>query len=127
MEQLLLAEAKVRKPAPAVVTGSPNIVTLLQSLIPQNLAPATRPRPGLMRHDWNTVVCFSCGKAGHSATRRPDLNEAFLYMLPGWKAKRWGWLCYDFPPRGSRASPGGKQRLIGVSRPELVMELDPRM
>ena len=83
VEQLLkhlLAGAQARKPAPAVATGSSDIETLLQNLLPGNLAPATRPRQ--MRRDWATVVCFSCGKAGHSATRCPDLNEAFQFMLP---------------------------------------------
>ena len=81
--QCLLAGAQARKPAPAVATGSSDIETLLQNVLPGNLAPAMRPRPGPMRRDWAMVVCFSCGKAGHSATRCPDLNETFLFMLPG--------------------------------------------
>ena len=43
-----------------------------------------------MRRDWATVVCFSCGKAGHSATWCPDLNETFLFMLPEWKEEKVG-------------------------------------
>ena len=30
---------------------------------------------------------FSCGKAGHSATRCPALDESFPFMLPGWSAE----------------------------------------
>ena len=36
------------------------------------------------------MVCFLCGKAGHGATRCPDLNEAFPFMLPGWMADKVG-------------------------------------
>ena len=32
-------------------------------------------------------MCFSCGKAGHSATRCPTLDESFPFMLPGWTAE----------------------------------------
>ena len=55
--QRLLAGTQARKPAPAVATGSSDIKTLA------------------------TVVCFSSGKAGHSATRCLDLNEIFPFML----------------------------------------------
>ena len=71
MEQLLqhlLAGAQTRNPAPAVATGSSDIEILLRNLLPGNMALATRSRPGPMRRDWATVWCFSCGKAGHSAT-----------------------------------------------------------
>ena len=34
------------------------------------------------------MVCFSCGKAGHSTTRCPTLDETFPFMLPGWKAEK---------------------------------------
>ena len=68
MLQWLLAGPAVPAPPPkpeppTVATGSSDIETLLQNLLPGNLAPATRPRP--MRRDWAMVVCFSCGKAGH--------------------------------------------------------------
>ena len=61
--QRLLAGAQTRKPAPAATIGS-----LLQSLLPGNLALATQLRLGPMQRDWTTVVYFSFGKAGHSAT-----------------------------------------------------------
>ena len=97
------------------------IETLLQNLLPGNLVPATRPRPGPMRRDWTTVVCFSCGKAGHSATRGWDLNETFPFMLPGWKAEKvgggyvmispvWQW---NVARRETTTDPGR-----GVSRPD---------
>ena len=37
--------------------------TLLQSLLPGSPVTASRMRPGPIRRDWATVVCFSCGKA----------------------------------------------------------------
>ena len=43
-----------------------------------------------MRRNWNTVVCFSCGNSGHDATRCPNLNEAFSFMLLGWSAEKVG-------------------------------------
>ena len=41
----------------------------------QPVRPQTRQRP--IRRDWNGVVCFSCGKSGHAATRCPALDELF--------------------------------------------------
>ena len=49
-----------------------------------------RSRPGSMRRDWTSVVCFSCGKVGHSTTRCPALDAYFPFMLPGWKAEKEG-------------------------------------
>ena len=49
---------------------------------------AQQPRQGSFRRDWNAVVCFSCGKAGHSATRCPTLDDSFPFMLPGWTAEK---------------------------------------
>ena len=60
--QRLVGETQARQPVPA---------TLLRKLFSGNLAPVRQPRPGPIRRDWNAVVCFSCGNAGHSATRCP--------------------------------------------------------
>ena len=68
------------------MTGSAGLETLLRNLFSGNLAPVRQPRPGPIRRDWNVAVCFSCGKAGHSATRCPTLNESFPFMPPGWMA-----------------------------------------
>ena len=50
------------------------------------MRPPTRLCP--IRRDWNGVVCFSCGKSGHAATRCPALDESFPFMLPGWRAEK---------------------------------------
>ena len=84
--QRLVAETQVRQPVPAAATGSAGLKTFLRTLLSGNLAPAQQPRPGSFRRDWNAVVCFSCGKAGHSATRCPTLDESF--MMPGWTAEK---------------------------------------
>ena len=86
--QHLVAETQVRQPVPAVASGLVGLETLLRSLLSGHPAPAQQPRPGSFRRDWNAVVCCSCGKAGHRATRCPTLDDLFPFMLPGWKAEK---------------------------------------
>ena len=91
MDQLLqplMAETQARQPAPAAATGSVGLETLLQNLLLGSLASVRQSRPGPIRRDWNTVVCFSCGKPGHSANRCPTLDDSFPFMLPGWWAEK---------------------------------------
>ena len=38
--------------------------------------------------DLRDVVCFSCGKSGHTATPCPNLNEAFPFLQPGWRTEK---------------------------------------
>ena len=64
-----------------------DVETLLQNLLPASPVPGP---PSTLRRDWSSVLCFSCGKSGHGATRCPALNEMFLFMLPEWKAERAG-------------------------------------
>ena len=46
------------------------------------------PRLRQQRRDWTDVVCFSCGKLGHTATRCPDFNGAFPFLKPGWRTEK---------------------------------------
>ena len=91
--------------------------------------PVWQSRPGPIRWDWNAVVCFSCGKAGHSANRLSHFGWFFPFHAAGMvSGKCRGWLCDDFILGGSRASPSGKRRLIreGGSPPGSVIMFDPR-
>ena len=88
--QRLLSGALAPAPAPPPKTGVTDMETLLQHLLPGMPAPVSRTRPGPVRRDWATIVCFSCGKSGHGVGRCPELNETFPYMLPGWSAEKVG-------------------------------------
>ena len=57
------------------------------------------PRQRPVRRDWNGVVCFSCGKSGHAATRCPNLDESFPFMLPGWRTENTPGGFIMIPPR----------------------------
>ena len=86
--QRLVAETQVRHPAPVVTSEPVGLETLLRSLLSGQMPSVQPPRHGSFRPDWNTVVCFSCGKADHSATRCSSLDETFPFMRPGWKAEK---------------------------------------
>ena len=87
--QKLVRETQSRPPA---VIGPPVPTTLEQMLRSfldgwrQRQRPPLRQRP--TRRDWTYVVCFSCGKSGHTATRCPNLNEAFPLLQPGWRTEK---------------------------------------
>ena len=34
------------------------------------------------------MVCFSCGKSGHTATHCPTLDKEFLFLQPGWRTEK---------------------------------------
>ena len=68
--QQLVRETQSRPPA----VGSPPVPTDLEQMLRSFLEgqrqqqwPPPRKRPA--RRDWTDVVCFSCGKSGHAATR----------------------------------------------------------
>ena len=85
--QHLVAETQSRQPEPVIPPEHVGLEKLLRSYLlgQQTSGQQSRQRPA--RRDWNGVVCFSCGKAGHVATRCPALDESFPFMLPGWRAE----------------------------------------
>ena len=86
--QRLVAETQIRQPAPVVTPEPAGMETLLRSFLSGQRASVQQPRQGSFRRDWNAIVSFSCGKAGHSATRCPVFDESFPLMLPGGGPKR---------------------------------------
>ena len=77
----------------------------------QPTRPPPRQRP--IRRDWSGVVCFSCGKSGHAATRCPNLDEYFPFMQPGWREEKTpAGVHYDPTPGDTRPTEDGKRRLI---------------
>ena len=89
-----LLQQLVREPLsrPPVVVNPP-VPTALEQMLrsfldgqPQRQRQPPRQRP--TRQDWTDVVCFSCGKSGHTATHCPNLNEAFPFLQPGWQTEK---------------------------------------
>ena len=68
--QRLLVEVQAPKPASPATSGFTYMETLLQGLLPGILALLTRL--GTICRDWATIVCFSCGKAGHGGAGVPN-------------------------------------------------------
>ena len=97
--QHLVAEIQIRQPAHVVTPEPAGLATFLRSLLSGQWASGQQPRQGSFRRDWNAIVCLSCGKAGHSATRCPILDESFPYMLPGWRAEKIPGGCIMISPR----------------------------
>ena len=94
-------ECRHRRPSrhPRPLLQNTDMATLLQGLLPGIPAARPGPIPGPMRRNWATVVCFSCGKAGHGVGRCPELKESFPCMLPGWTAEKVGGSYVMISPR----------------------------
>ena len=91
-----LLQRLVTKTPPVV---SPPALTELEQMMRSFLAgqrQRQRPPQGPARRD---VVCFSCGKSGHAATRCPNLNDSFPFMQPGWRAEKTPGGFIMIPPR----------------------------
>ena len=81
--QRLVTESQSRPSPVFSPPASAGLEQMLRSFLSaqQPMRPPPRQRP--IRRDWNGVVCSSCGKSGHAATRCPNLNESFPFMQPG--------------------------------------------
>ena len=86
----LLSGVPTPPPTPPPQTGMAEVEALLQRLLPGTSVMTLRERPGPARRDWNTIVCFSCGKSGHGASWCHEMNETFPYVLPGWSEEKVG-------------------------------------
>ena len=69
------------QPAPPGKTGITAMETLLQNLLPVSPSSNSGTQQGPGCWDWTAVLCFSCGKTGHGATRCPTLDVSFLSFL----------------------------------------------
>ena len=65
-------------------SSSTNIIRTVHVLVHHGTAPATATATA----DWSDVLCFSCGKSGHAATRCPNLNDSLPFMQPGWQTEK---------------------------------------
>ena len=104
--QRLVTETQSRQspqswPSP-VVSPPAGLEQMLRSFLSGQQPTRQPPRPRPVRRDWNGVVCFSCGKSGHAATRCPNLNESFPFMQLGWRAEKTPGGFIMIPPRVSQ-------------------------
>ena len=106
--QLLLSETAKRELAPPTPAEPLGLETLLQTYFAEQHSPRQRPRFRQVRRNWSDVMCFSCRKTGHCATRCPTLNVTFPFILPGWKAEKTSTGYLMISPKMA----GGKRRLI---------------
>ena len=92
----------------------------------QRQPPQQRPT----RRDWTGVVCFSCGKAGHTATRCPNLNAPGISVPTTRMADRKdaGRICDDTTAGDNGPLADGKRRLIreGGSASRVSIHARPR-
>ena len=89
LEELLRRVPTPAEP-PAPKPEVPAVEKLLQQLVKEQ-------RPA--RRYWTDMVCFSCGKSGHAATRCPNLDESFPFMQPGWQTEKTPGGFIMIPPR----------------------------
>ena len=82
-----MAETQSRQPAPVIPPKPVGLENLLRSYLSGHQTSGQQSRQRPIRRDCNGIMCFSCGKVGHSATRCPALDESFPFMLPGWRGE----------------------------------------
>ena len=93
-----LANTELPNPKPEIPDILERLQQLLRELVPNTLEQTLKslfdgqrqrqrqpPRLRQQRRDWTDVICFSCGRSGHTATRCPDFNETLPFLQPGWR------------------------------------------
>ena len=103
---LQLTRERPDEPAPVVDAPVPALEQMLRSVIDgqrRRERPPQRQRQSLRqwlaRRDWSEVICFSCGKTGHPATRCPDYYDSLPFMQPGWQKEKTPGGFVMIPPR----------------------------
>ena len=77
--------------------------------------PRQRQPPRLRQQGRNMtgLICFSCGRPGHTAMGCPDFNETLPFQQPGWRmVERPGGATILSPHGINRPPAGGKRRMI---------------
>ena len=82
-----MAETQSRQLARVIPPEPVGLGHLLRSYLSGQQTSGQQPPQRPIRRDLTGIVCFSYGKSGHGATRCPDLDESFLFLLPGWRAE----------------------------------------
>ena len=121
----VISTAEPPAPKPEV----PDVEKLLRSFLDGQRQRQWPPPPPPTRRDWSDVVCFSCGKSGHTATRCPNMDEAFPFLQPGWRTEKMSGGFVMIPPRVTpdhrRAENGGVSGRAGPPLGSVIM-LGPR-
>ena len=108
-----LANTELPNPKPEIPDILERLQQLLRELVPNTLEQTLKslfdgkrqrqrqpPRLRQQCRDWTDVICFSCGRSGHTATCCPDFNETLLFLQSGWRTvKRSGGVYTMIPPQ----------------------------
>ena len=93
-----LANTELPNPKPEIPDIQEQLQQLLRESVPNTLEQTLQslfdgqqqrqrqpPRLRQQRRDWRDVICFPCGRSGHTATRCHEYNETLLFLQAGWR------------------------------------------